>query len=424
MPKLTKSVVAAAKPNTNKEVFLWDSELRGLGLRVKPSGAKSYFLQYRNAAGRSRRLTIKDQNVLAPDEVRKQARELLVDVARGGDPAEKRSADRAALTVAELCREYLDKASRGLILTQHQERKKASTLYTDAGRIERHIIPLLGRRKVKDLTAADVRAFQRDVTVGKTAVDVRTKERGRSIVKGGSGTASRTLGLLGGIFAYAQDERYRPDNPCRGVKRPKDRKRQVRLDEAEYRQLGELLADAERKRCCLAGNGRGEADRSHGRETRRDRAPAASEVDLTAQVLRLGDTKTGASIRPIGRAAAEVLRGAMARSSGRYVFPSDRLADAPFRNLPKAWRSTIGRKLPGVTPHGLRHAYASTAEDLGFTVPTIAALLGHAGKGVAAGYIHKPDSALIAAADKVAGRIAAAIDGAASAEVIELRRPP
>jgi hypothetical protein len=61
MPKLTKSVVAAAKPNTNKEVFLWDSELRGLGLRVKPSGAKSYFLQYRNAAGRSRRFTIKDQ---------------------------------------------------------------------------------------------------------------------------------------------------------------------------------------------------------------------------------------------------------------------------------------------------------------------------------------------------------------------------
>src|SRR4051812_1576229 len=100
MPKLTKSVVDAAKPNPTTDAFLWDSELRGLGLRVKPSGAKSFFLQYRNAAGRSRRYTIRDQSVLAPDEVRKQARELLVDIARGGDPAEKRSADRAALTVA------------------------------------------------------------------------------------------------------------------------------------------------------------------------------------------------------------------------------------------------------------------------------------------------------------------------------------
>ncbi|MDG2570969.1 site-specific integrase, partial [Vibrio parahaemolyticus] len=132
-----------------------------------------------------------------------------------------------------------------------------------------------------------------------------------------------------------------------------------------------------------------------------------TEVDLAGQALRLGDTKTGKSIRPIGREATLLISAAMKRSKGPYVFSGVRGEKTPFRGLPRAWDRIIGDSLPNITPHGLRHAFASIAEDLGFTLPTIKALIGHAGSGITEGYIHKLDSALIAAADRVSGHIVA-----------------
>jgi len=70
----------------------------------------------------------------------------------------------------------------------------------------------------------------------------------------------------------------------------------------------------------------------------------------------------------------------------------------------------LGRKarkaFPGITSHGLRHSFASMAEDVDLSIPTIQALIGHSSGGsVTGGYIHKLDAALIAAADKVCGHI-------------------
>ena len=417
MAKLTKRTVDSMRPAVDHDIFLWDEELPGFGLRVKPSGAKSFIIQYRNRSGRSRRLTIGRYGVLTPEGSRQEAKRYLAEVARGHDPTQRRVTDREAINVAVLCRDYLKKAETGLIITRRRKTKSASTLYTDRGRIERHIIPLLGRRAVKDLSAADIRTFMRDVISGKTKADVKTKKHGRARVTGGSGAAARTMGLLGAILTFAVDEGHRDDSPVKGVLRPADQRRRIRLDEQGYRTLGEKLRDAQGRgepwqaveairALALTGCRRGEIESlSH------------AEIDLAGRTLRLGATKTGFSIRPLGRDATDLLRSVVGKSKGgKLVFPALRNRNGDkdpgyYRGLPKAWKRIMGGALPGMSPHVLRHSFASVADDLGFTKPTIGALLGHSNWDVTGGYIHKLDSALVAAADRVASTISDLLDG-------------
>jgi integrase len=421
MPKLTKRTIDAAHPKPGRDVFTWDDELPAYGLRVKPSGAKSFVLQYRNRNGRSRRVTLGRYGIVTADQARDLARNALAEVAKGGDPAAARAGNRDALTVAELVADYFEKAERGLILTAKDTPKKASTLYVDRGRAERHILPLLGSRVVKDVTTADLRAFLRDVTVGKTAARVKTAQNRAS---GGPGTASRALGLLGAIFSYAVEEGHRSDNPARGIRRQKDKRRKIALSPEQYRALGLAFDDA---------NARAEAWQAV--EAVRLMALTAcrsgevlklkrTECDLAGSCLRLEDTKTGPSVRPLGLPAREALRVALQRSSGVYVFPSIRNPKDRYRGLQRAWNRMRGSEpaIASLTPHGLRHAFANVGDDLGYTQATIGALLGHGRQGTTGGYIAKLDSALIAAADKVAGRVADLMAGVADAgaEVVDL----
>jgi integrase len=138
-----------------------------------------------------------------PETARQEARRILGEVAKGGDPSADKIAGRTPVMVAQLCQAYLADVEAGRLLTRRHIAKKESTLISDRGRIARHIIPLLGRKSVASITRNDVEDFMHDVAVGKTAAREKTKPRGLSIVRGGRGVAGRTVALLGAIFTYA-----------------------------------------------------------------------------------------------------------------------------------------------------------------------------------------------------------------------------
>ena len=99
MPKLTKRFVDALKPVTRDTLYR-DDDLAGFGLRAKPSGVCTWVVQYRNLAGRTRKLALGRVGVLTPDEARREARKALGRVAAGEDPSATRNAARGAMTVA------------------------------------------------------------------------------------------------------------------------------------------------------------------------------------------------------------------------------------------------------------------------------------------------------------------------------------
>jgi hypothetical protein len=174
MTKLSKRIVDAAEAR-EKDYVIWDDELPGFGLRVFASGKRSYLIQYRSA-GRSRRYTVGQYGVWTPELARKEAKIQLGRVAQGDNPAEERQLDHNAITVKELCDLYFTDLKAGLILGKGGRPKKASTIVTDTGRINRHIVPLIGIRRVKDLVKADINKVLKDIMAGKTRTSVKTKK--------------------------------------------------------------------------------------------------------------------------------------------------------------------------------------------------------------------------------------------------------
>ncbi len=418
MPRLTKQVVDAARPK-DRPYFVWCDSLRGFGVRVHPTGRKAYYADYRNRDGVRKRMAVGAHGRITTEEARKLALQALGGAAKGEDPAGERATRRNAITVRELCADYMAAADKGLIFGKGEQPKKPSTVSQDRARIDRHIVPLLGRKLVCDVTPADVAKFIRDVTTGKTAIVEKTKARGKAVVTGGAGTATRAANFLGAILTFAVNEGIVDRNVAHGVKRKADEKRTRRLTVGEFRALGATLAQAERdgetwqviaatRVLALTALRLGEVVNLRW-----------AEVDEAGGCFRLADTKEGASVRPIGRRAFESLGPLPRVENNPYVLPATR-GDGPFGGLPHAFRRIAKRAgLTGVTPHTLRHSFASVAGDVGYSEPTIAAMLGHKSGTVTGRYIHIVDTVLIAAASRVAARIDAMMAGLTEDEAAE-----
>src|SRR5277367_52979 len=399
---------------------VWDSAVPSFGARRQKGAAVAYVLKFRTAEGRQRWHTIGRHGApWTPVTAREEARRLLGEVVSGGDPSGEKISKRTALTVAQLCDRYFEDAMAGRVRTRSKAAKKASTLTIDRGRIERHIKPLMGVMGVAAVTRQDVERFLHDIADGRTAGKTKTKARGLARVTGGETAANRSVGLLGAIFTYAVRKDLRSDNPVRGVALFADRKRERRLTDEEYAKFGEALREAEKtiwppavaaaRFIALTGFRRGEAiSRRWG------------DIDLRRRTATLSDTKTGKSIRPLSRVSCDVLRGLP--RAGELVFPASR-GEGRMTGFPKYWAriAKLGGLPVDVTPHILRHSFASLADDLGYSEPTIAAIVGHAGRSVTSRYVHSADAVLLAAADAVADRTAELMGETKSiGEVVEL----
>ena len=237
--RLTKRNIDLLESN-GKRVIYWDDDLAGFGLRVELSGTKTFIVRYRPGGGRNapkRFLTIGRYGKLTPDQGRTEARKVLSASELGMDPAEARSQKRKEMNILSLCDHYLEMGV---------ETKKPDTILGDRGRINRHIKPLIGTKRASEVTAADVERLMKDIAGGKTRADFKTeRSRSRVIIRGGKGAATRTVGLLGGIFSFAQRQGIRADNPCRGVKRYPDKANERFLSPAEIANLGAVLSKVE-----------------------------------------------------------------------------------------------------------------------------------------------------------------------------------
>jgi integrase len=434
--KLTKPVVDALVA-TGKEYAVWCAKLPGFGVRVRPTGAMSYVAIYKTGGRNTpfRRVTIGSVNKLPLEKARAEAERILASAKLGADTAAEKAAKNAEKTVAEICDLYIKEGA---------DLKKESTLVSDRSRIARHIKPLIGKKRIGDLTRADIERMMRDIANGKTAMDEKNdKPRSRSIVKGGKGTATRTVRQLGGILTWAVSQGYLERSPRAGVKLYKDGKGERFLSGDELQRLGDALRDAETTGLPWAENEGKEAkhrpkDKANAREVVSPYAVAAirlliftgcragevlnlrwSEVDFDHGVLNLPDSKTGAKKVLLAAPALKVL--ADLDRVGEYVIAGND-PNRPRSDIKRPWaRITAYAGLGGLRLHDLRHSFASVGAASGMGLGVVGKLLGHASPATTARYSHLADDPVRRAGERIAAEIAAKMGDADIGKVVPLK---
>lgn len=394
---LSKRTIDAAEPEAARYT-IWDDDLKGFGLRVEPSGAKTFIVRYRFGGGRRgtpRQFKIGRYGKLTPDKAREAAVKIFAAVELGQDPQALRVAQRNVLTVSELCDLYLQEG----VAT-----KKASTLKLDRIRIERHIKPLLGGKRITDLTTSDVDRFMQDIAAGK----VRTEDAPHT--RGGRGAASRTIGLLSGIFAFALRGDLCPTNPAKGVKRFPDVQRDRFLSPKELGELGRAFAEALDAGASAAHVAILQLLLFTGARKNEIARLKWSEVDLGNGRLNLEDSKTGRGWVSIPAPALEIL-AAQKMAESEYVFPNPKDSKEPVRNLDWAWVNIRNRAgLDDLRIHDLRHTFASAGVGSGKGLYLVGKLLRHAHPSTTSRYAHLADDPLWAASDEIAQHLRGALE--------------
>ena len=419
MTRLTKRTIDGLKPDRRRDVFLWDGELRGFGVRMKPSGTKTFIIQYRNVEGRTRRCVIGQYGVLTVEQARDLAQKKLAAVIDGADPSAERHAIRQGLTVTALCDWYLTEAEAGRLIGRNRRPIKASSLSGDRSRIELHIKPLIGNRVVSQLKLADIERLQGDIAAGRTARSRKTGRGGQTA--GGIGVAARAISTLRSLFNHARRLGLIEVSPATGVRIMASRKLKRHLGAGEIRHLGKVMTQMEREGEHPTGLAAIRVMLLTGFRRMEVLAMRKEWVQPEDNLVRFPDTKSGPQMRVAGDAAMTCLEEQAMRSHSPFVFPAD-WGDGHFIGVVRVLDRVCARAgLEDVTPHTLRHSFASLAATQGFSELTISGLLGHAPRGVTQRYVHL-DTALIIAADQAAAEIARLMAGGELRSVSEIKQ--
>lgn len=383
--KLTKRVVEGLelKPQS---YFVWDSDVRGFGVRIYPSGKRAYVIQYR-AGRRTKRLTLGQHGPLTADEARTLAKRQMGEVARGGDPSGERKKLSNALTVAMLCDRFLSE-----YVEQHC---KPTTLRGYRTIIRNNVKPHLGSYLVKDVQRADI-------------ANLHFQLRGTPY------QANRTLMVLSKMFNIAEDWGLRDEgaNPTRRIKKYREEEKKRYLSDGEQFRLGrafeEVLANGSETvhvvtafmLLMLTGCRRNEI--------------AELKWDYVHYThLDLPDSKTGRRRIPLPRAAYDLLMSLPRRNGNPYVILGVTEL-GHITDLERPWRRIRARAgLEDVRIHDLRHTYASVAMKDGIDPFTLKEILGHKNLSTTLRYAHLSDDAVQKAAGQIANRLAATLGSVA-----------
>lgn len=377
MARLTKRYIDSL-PVPDSEKFIFDELLPGFGLRLYPTGRKTFLVQYRSG-GRTRRVSLGRFGTVTPDEARSRARELLGTVAAGSNPSEDRRRERLAPTVASLCERFLDEHA--------QQHCKQFTIREYRRLIEKHIKPTIGAFRLSDVARADVSELHHRMRATPYQ-------------------ANQALSVMSKMFNLSEIWGLRPDgsNPCRHVKKYRVHQRERFLSPEELKTLGKVLSDCE----------------ADGRETKPVVAAfrlliltgcRLSEIRtlkwefLKPGYLVLPDSKTGPRRIPRTPEIDAVISGIPEIPNNPYIITG--LNDGqPINDLQKPWRRI--RELSGledVRIHDLRHTYASNAVMGGMDILMVSKLLGHTQIQTTMRYAHLADDPVKAAAAKIASSL-------------------
>jgi len=355
---LTKRTVESVALQA-KDIFAWDDELPGFGVRVYPSGRRMYLVQYR-IGKRLRRMRIGWHGVVTAEIARHRARLLLSDVARGADPAAERDARRKAKTVSELADAYLE---------LHARPRKRS-VGDDEQRLKKYVRPAIGTKIAAEVTRPDVIALHRSV--------------GRD---GGDYVANRVLALVSAIWNWGEREGLLPannPNPARGVTRFRETSRDRWLTPDEVKRVAEALkveasphVRAYFALALITG-------------ARKRELLSIRWADIDRGLLRIGDTKNGRPhIIPLPETASAILIALPKAGDSGPVFPSPSRLDVPLSVavIDQAWRRIrTGAKLPEARLHDLRRTMGSWMVQGGASIPLIGRALNHKSQAATAVY--------------------------------------
>lgn len=419
MPKITKTLIQNLRPNPEKRLLVWDTEVSGFGIAIQKTGTTTYVYQYR-LNGKSNRVSIGSTGHLTPDQARKLAREIAYQVSRGEDPARDKRDQRQELKMSRLLDLYMDSAA----FRQNAQ----STQSIDRGRIERHLKPLLGSKLANKLTPEDARLAMEKIKNGATATRQKTRARGLARVTGGPGAARKSIVLLKTAMAWAESEGFVSTNQIRFVKVGTGQRRSWVLTEQDYIKAFDAIetlvadgvlhpaaADAVRV-IALTGARRGEIT-----------GLSWKDVNLKRCVLTIPEHKTGRKTgepRTVGlpSVAMEIIaRQSSSKNPDDLVFA---ITPGKKISLGKPLKQIRERaKLPAeFCLHSFRHSLATNAAHGGATAHEIQSLLGHKTLAMASLYVHLGKDKKAALAQKYSAGVSAALAGIDSGEVVKIEK--